>query len=134
MRNMNKRGMDVTYYTVIFLVLNLIFISSMLYFVYSSKNNRLTYEQLYAKEIALFLDIAKPGMEILLNFEKGFEISKENENDEKLVEINPQTNEIKVKLGKEGGYLIKYFTTNKVTVTESAQEKKILIKVEKNEK
>lgn len=133
MKYMNKKGMDVSYSAIIFLTLNIIFISIMIVFVSSSGNNSLLHEQIYAKEIALFLDSAKPGMEILLNFDKGFEIAKGNNREVNLVKIDEENNEVQVSLRSSGGYNMTYFTNYNVTLVENSKQKWIYLKVEKND-
>lgn len=133
MKHMNKKGMDTSYHAVIFLILNVLFISIMMIFVSSSRNNSLFYEQIYAKEIALFLDSAKPGMEMILDFEEGFEIAKSNGIESGLVNIDEEKGEIHVALKKEGGYNLTYFTMHDITLTEDSGQKWIILKVEKND-
>lgn len=131
MKYINKKGMDVSYSAIIFLTLNVIFISIMMIFVSSSSNNSLFYEQIYAKEIALFLDSAKPGMEIILNFDKGFDIAEGNNRKTNLVKIDEENNEIHVALRSSGGYNMTYFTNYNITLVENSKQKWIYLKVEK---
>jgi len=77
----NKRGEFVDIIGLketIFLVLNIVFFVIMFGFVYSSGTRAFVYEESYAKQIALLIDNAKPGMNILINFDKGIEIGKKN--------------------------------------------------------
>jgi uncharacterized protein (UPF0333 family) len=70
----NKRGEFVDIIGLketIFLVLNIVFFVIMFGFVYSSGTRAFVYEESYAKQIALLIDNAKPGMNILINFDKG---------------------------------------------------------------
>ncbi len=103
----------------------------MIVFVSSSSNNSLLYEQIYAKEIALFLDSAKPGMEIILNFDKGFDIAEGNNRKTNLVKIDEENNEIHVALRSSGGYNMTYFTNYNITLVENSKQKWIYLKVEK---
>ena len=100
-------------------------------FVSSSSNNSLLYEQIYAKEIALFLDSAKPGMEIILNFDKGFETASGNNRNSNLVKIDEENNEVHVSLRSSGGYNMTYFTNYNITLVENSKQKWIYLKVEK---
>lgn len=126
--------MDPSYYTVIFLTLNIIFISGMMYFVYSSSRGTLVYEQLYAKEIALFLDSAMPGMELVLNLDRGFMIGRENHIESGLVTINQELGEVTVKLKESGGYRMAFFTDYNIDLKEEPDRGRIVITVMKNEK
>jgi len=102
---MNKKGAatDVIYPTVIFIIVNLIFISALLIFVFRSSGGVIVYEQAYAKQIALLIDSAEPVMEIKLNMKEGMELAEENKiSFEDIVKI--KDNVVTVKLGERGGY------------------------------
>jgi len=105
---LNKKAENLLFPTVIFIVLNIIFFGILLIFVFKSSSGALVYEQTYAKQIALLIDEAKPGMIIKLDMEKGKEIADKNNLDEsKIVDI--KDNLVKVVLGNKGGYSFKYF-------------------------
>ncbi len=102
---MNKKGAatDVIYPTVIFIIVNIIFISALLIFVFRSSGGVIVYEQAYAKQIALLIDSAEPVMEIKLNMKEGMELAEENKiSFEDIVKI--KDNVVTVKLGERGGY------------------------------
>ena len=112
-----KKAEEVLYPVVIFVILNLIFFSLLMVFVTNSSNGSLVYEQAYAKQIALLIDKAEDSTTISINFEKGIEIAKKNKitSTENLVQI--RNSEVIVKLSDSGGYSIKYFSDNDVTVS-----------------
>lgn len=100
---------------IIFIVLNLIFLTIMVLFLVLRMGNAGLLEETYAKEIALIIDSAKPGMIVHLNMEEGIkiaekELGKENIND--IVKITG--NIVTVKLRKDGGYT--YSSFNNVNV------------------
>ena len=64
---MNKKGEELLYKEIIFLILFLIFFGIVYAFILRAVSNASLYEQAYSKEIALFIDKAKPGMSISLN-------------------------------------------------------------------
>lgn len=129
MNKFNKKGMNVDFYTVIFLLLNLVFFAMMFIFISNSSNSSLAYEQHYAKEIAMLVDSATPGMIFNIDFTKGFDIAKENSKLKDLVIIDEENNLIKVSLRNSGGYQMVYFTDYSFKVRESPETKKILIEV-----
>lgn len=133
MKYLNKKGVEISYYAVIFLTLNITFISIMMYFVVSSSNNAFFYEQVYAKEIVLFLDSAKPGMDLTLNFDKGFDIADGNNKKSPLVQIDEENNEVHVSLNNRGGYNMTYFTNYNITLTENSQYKRIRLEVKRKD-
>ncbi|MEK6757997.1 MAG: hypothetical protein AABX88_02610, partial [Nanoarchaeota archaeon] len=64
----NKRGNILTE-NIVFILLNLAFVAILVLFVFSKTGDVALLEEKYAKQIALVLDSAKPGMEISMNLE-----------------------------------------------------------------
>ena len=96
----NKKGAeDIVLPMIIFLVLNLAFFGALLYFVYGSSTGALVYEESYAKQIALLIDSAEPSSLISIDFEKGFEIAKDNGIKDMKEVIHISGNLVSVRLG-----------------------------------
>jgi hypothetical protein len=109
----SKKG-DIIIGDVIFLVLNLIFLSILIIFVISKTNDASLLEEKYAKEIALIIDSAKPGMEIHLNMQDAIKKAEKNNLDiNSLIEI--KENVVHVKLKEKGDYSYSFF--NDVSVS-----------------
>lgn len=109
MKVLSKRGDSTLAETVIFIILNLIFFIALLIFVYRSGTGALVYEQAYAKEIALFLDNAKPDTDLSINIQDGMKIAeKAGQKIENSVRI--QDNKVIVSLTGKGGYSYQYFS------------------------
>tara|TARA_Y100000310_G_scaffold333757_1_gene411950 strand:+ start:1067 stop:1513 length:447 start_codon:yes stop_codon:yes gene_type:complete len=110
----NKKSESLIYPTVIFIILNILFFSILLLFVFKSSSGALIYEQVYAKQIALMIDRAKPDMEISMDFSEGIKIAEKNklsgERLKKIVEITSEENKVTVSLSHKGGYNFKYFS------------------------
>ena len=103
----NKRG-EILVENVLFIVLNIIFISLLIFFLFKQGSGAILLEQTYSKQIALMIDSAKPTMEIKLNMEKAQKIAEENKIDfNKVVSITG--NVVKVKLSQKGGYEYSFF-------------------------
>jgi hypothetical protein len=110
--------------TLIFFILNLVFFVVILTFVYSSGDREFVYEQTLAKEIALIIDNAKPGMIISLDLTEYIEVAEENKQPiEKIVKLNKEENRVEVNLKQKGGYSYQYFSDYEVSVE---SEKKLL--------
>lgn len=125
---MNKRG--IIYEEIIFLVLNLVFFAVLLVFISQSSEGKLIYEQAYAKQIALFIDEAKPEMEISLDIGDAIKIAEKNKIDVKeIIKIDNEKKKVEVKLGSVGGYSYAYFSQE--VVSSEIKENKIIIKVTK---
>jgi len=93
---------------VIFIVLNILFISILALFIYKQGNGAIVLEQSYAKNIALLIDSAKPVSELRLNMEDAMDLAEKNGVDrEQIVKI--ENNIVTVKLNKNSGYQYSFF-------------------------
>ena len=107
MRKISKKGNILTE-NIIFIVLNLIFLTILILFLFSRMGGGAVLEEKYAKQIALVLDSAKPGMIIHLNMEDAIEeAEKELDKISGLVVINE--NIVTVRLGEGSGYSYSFF-------------------------
>lgn len=92
----------------IFIILNLVFLSILILFLFLKMGSAAVLEERYAKQIALIIDSAKPGMTINLDMEKAIEkAKKENWPVDKIVTI--QGNIVTVRLREKGGYSYSFF-------------------------
>ncbi|MBI2004528.1 hypothetical protein HYS72_03640 [Candidatus Pacearchaeota archaeon] len=108
----NKRG-EILVENVIFIVLNIIFISILIFFLFKQSSGAALLEQTYSKQIALMVDSAKPAMEIKLNMEKARKIAEKNKIDfNEAVSITG--NVVNVKLSQKTGYEYSFFNNVKV--------------------
>jgi hypothetical protein len=114
----NKRGMEILSEEIVFIVVNLLFIVLIALFVYSRMSSVAQYEEVYAKQIALFLDVAKPGMELKITMDKNLEKAKKDldiSDLKNVVEING--NVVKVRLLQDSaGYTYSFFSKVDVEV------------------
>lgn len=104
----HKKGNILTE-NIIFIVLNLTFIIILMLFVFSKTGAAPVLEEKYAKQIALILDAAEPGMTIDLNMKDAIKIAeKENFDFNEIVKI--EDNLVIVKLsGDSRGYSYSFF-------------------------
>ena len=109
-----KRGQIIAENT-IFIVLNLVFLSILIIFIYSKLNSTGLVEDKYSKQIALIIDSAKPGMTIHLNMEDAIKIAKDNSQDlSKIVSVSG--NVVNVKLEDKSARSYYFFNNVKVSV------------------
>ena len=99
---------------VIFIILNVLFLAILILFLLRQGQGAIILEQSYAKQIALLIDSAKPGMTIILDMSKAKDLAEKNGLEFKDIVIN-ENNVIMVKLSEKGGYSYSYF--NEVNVT-----------------
>ena len=111
---MKKRG-TILVENIIFIILNLLFISILVLFIFRQGNGAIVLEQSYAKNIALLIDSAKPVTEIKLNMDDAMALAEKNGiKREDIVKITG--NLITVKLSTNGGYQYSFFNNVDVTV------------------
>lgn len=106
-RLINKKGNILTQ-NIIFIILNLVFLSILVIFLFSKMGSAAVLEEKYAKQIALILDSAEPGMIISLNMEDAIKIAKkENRNLDDVISV--QDNVVTVQLREKGSYSYSFF-------------------------
>ena len=104
--NKNRKG-TILVENIIFIVLNLLFLTILIFFIVSKVGGAAVLEEKYAKQIALIIDSAKPGMEIHLNMEDAIKKASDENWNEKIVSIDG--NIVTVKLREKGGYSYSFF-------------------------
>jgi len=93
---------------IIFIILNLLFLSILVVFLFSKMGAVAVLEEKYAKEIALAVDSARPGMIIFINMEDAIKAAgKEGISPEKIVNIDG--NVVTVGLSDKKGYSYSFF-------------------------
>jgi len=102
----SKKGNILTE-NVIFIVLNLVFLTILILFLFSKMGDVGTLEEKTAKQIALIIDSAKPGMEISLSIKDAVEKANKENWGGKIVFI--EGNIITVQLKEGRGYSYSFF-------------------------
>jgi hypothetical protein len=135
----NKKA-NILMENIIFIVLNLVFLSILILFLFSNIGNVAVLEEKYSKQIALIIDSSKPKMEISINMEDAFEESKDEWGEEKidevikkygeLIVINENIVTVKLKDGK--GYSYSFFNDVKADAYYAQDNKQYIITI--NEK
>ena len=100
---------------VVFIILNVVFLAILVLFIFLKSGDVAILEENYAKQIALMVDAARPGMIITLDMMDAVEeADKEAWNHNDI--INIQENIVTVKLRKEGSYSYSFFNDVEVYV------------------
>ncbi len=118
-----KRGEELTTPVIMMLLLTVMVFIILFIFVSQASTGALIYESVYAKEIALFIDSARPGTDIAIDFTKALKIAEKNglkgEALNNLVQIDEEDNLIKVSLrGKSGRSMYSFSDYKVVSVLE----------------
>lgn len=128
-RRMDKKAYMFGLETTIFIVLNIMFFVIVIFFIRGSGNNDLIYEQTYAKQIALFIDNAKPGTEINLDVSNLLEIAKNNHFNGNVVMIDNINKRIRINLVEGRGYSYGYFTNSSIVWDLKKEEGRLVMGV-----
>ncbi|MBU2616805.1 MAG: hypothetical protein KKB79_02380 [Nanoarchaeota archaeon] len=105
---------------IIFIILNLVFLSILALFLFSKMGAAAVLEEKYAKEIALIIDSAEPVMTITLDMNDAIKIAVENGlNPGKIVSI--EENVVRVVLGEDSGYSYSFFNDVNVVASFDSQ-------------
>ena len=110
----NKRGNILTE-NIIFIILNLVFLSILILFVFSKTGGGAVLEEKYAKQIALIIDSAEPVMAISLEMNDAVNSARDEgitEND--AISING--NVVTVRLREGVGYSYSFFNDVSPTI------------------
>ena len=102
----NKNG-TLLVENIIFIVLNLLFLTILIIFIFTKVGGAAVLEEKYAKQIALIIDSAKPGMEIHLNMEDAIKKASDEKWEGKIVSVDG--NIVTVRLREKGGYSYSFF-------------------------
>lgn len=107
-----KRRGELLVENIIFIVLNLAFLSILVVFLMNQGSSGTLLEDAYSKNIALLIDSARPGSIMKINMNDGFEISKKEKFDfSQVVKIKDRRVVVNLdgKEGKEYDFFTDYF-------------------------
>jgi len=106
-----KKGAEFLHGSLIFIILNLLFFAGMFYFVARSSGGLIVTEQIYARQIALVIDSAKPGTEIELDVGELYDFADKNDFDRlQTVKIDNELNQVIVSCASGKGHFFEFFS------------------------
>lgn len=110
---MNNRaeseGMNLMTEKVVYILFILIFSGMVIGFFIRFQNDVLIYEQTYAKELALLINKAEPGIEMDIDIFDFYHKSNKNNFNGNVVEIDNEKSEVIVRLASGRGYKYSFF-------------------------
>src|SRR3989338_4202966 len=119
---MEKRGNILTE-NVIFILLTLIFFAVLITFIFSRTSGAAILEEELAKQVALIVDSAKPGMVIKINVEDAIQEAKKEKYSQNIITING--NLVTIKFREHGGYSYSFFNDVKANVFPDTSQSEI---------
>ena len=118
---------------VVYYVVVIIFLLLGLSVVYIKTHDSSVQEQVYAKQIALMIDKAKPGMNISFDISKMYEIASKNKYNGNVINIDSNNKKVYVNLISEKSYQYNFFSNVKVVWDIKKDEKKLYMEFVENE-
>lgn len=115
MLNSDKRGVVLTE-NVLFIILNLAFFAIILIFIVVNSGPVVYFEKAYAKQIALTIDSARPGMEINVDISEGAEKGEDWFRGNFRNAVVVSENVVTVKLGEKSSYSYSFFNDVKPSI------------------
>ena len=106
---MNKKGVDLLAENIVYIVVVVLFLSAMFFAVNQVGRQVTLYEQVYAKQIALMIDKAEPGMQIEYRNFRMFKFAADNNAPREIVHIDNVANVVTVRLSPGNGYRYEFF-------------------------
>jgi len=128
-RKMNKKAMEVLMKTTIYIILTIAVLSLIYVSISRIGSNSGIYEQIYAKQIALSIDKAKPGTNVLLDVSDLYGIAEENKFSGNIIDINSDENKVIVKLTEGKGYSFSFFNNADILWELKNEDKKLFLGV-----
>ena len=105
----DKKGVDLLSENIVYIILVVLFLSSMFAGVNLVGRQVTLYEQVYAKQIALMVEKAEPGMEIEYRNFRMFKFAADNNAPKEIVSFDNQLNQVTVRLSNGKGYDYRFF-------------------------
>lgn len=108
MKNRKNKSGEMLVGNVVFILLNAVFIFILILFLLKQGEGAVVLEQTHAKQIALLVDSAQPGMTIRIDMEKAMNIA-ENRGIDFWDIVDVDRNVVLVKLTDKSGYSYSFF-------------------------
>lgn len=125
----SRRGQILTE-NLIFIILNLVFLSILILFVYSKMSGPALMEEQYSKQIALMIDYAKTPTLIKLDMEDAFKKAKSNHVPLNEV-VSVQDNVVRVNIAGKKGQSYSFFRDpDKINVLPTIDGNKLVLIIE----
>jgi len=106
---MDKKADNSLMQNVVYIIVIAGFFAAMFLFIARAGSQATVVEQIYAKQIAITIDKAKPGTTIELDVSKLYEVAEKNRFTGRVVNIDNENNKIQVELVDGKGYEFNFF-------------------------
>lgn len=111
----------------VFILLIIIWVIILGMALYRVQHNTALYEQLYAKEIALVIDRAEPGMEVQFDLTRAYNLATKNNLKGEIMRIDPREHTIIVRLTDGKGYSYHFFNNAVISWNADKTTRKIFL-------
>jgi hypothetical protein len=124
---MNKKASEVVISALVYIIIAVIVIFLIISFISRIGKGAPVYEELYSKQTALVIDKALVGTNITMDISKLYEISKKNNFNGEMIEINNTGHFVLVRLTSGKGHSYKFFSNYDILWNIKENEKRLYI-------
>ena len=114
-KGLNKKGANFIFDQIIFIIIVVAFSVIMIVFVTRFGSQSAIKEQIYAKQIALAIDKARPGTQITMDISDIFNDVNKNKFTGKYIEIDNNNKKVIIHLITGNGYSYNYFSDSQIS-------------------
>ena len=131
-QKMNKKAVNVLMENLVFILLVIFFVITMYFVITRVGSQAILFEQVYAKQISLIINKAKPGIEIEIDIYDMNNIARKNKFNGNYINVDNNENRINVKLVQGKGYDYYYFNDVDVVWNLDKEKRKLFLKIIEN--
>ncbi len=124
-KRMNKEA-SILYESVIFLTFTAVIAIVLILFISLAGDNVTNTQQVYAKQISLLIDQAKPGTNLTIDISELYKLAEKRDYEGRPIDVDYGENLITVKVAEGRGYSFRYFTDLKSGAVSMDERNKLL--------
>lgn len=117
----------------VYILFAVVFLMMMFLGVVRAGSSSILYEQIYAKQIALVIDKAEPGIEVKLDIYDLYDSARKNKFSGEVVKIDNGENKVSVKVVDGKGYDFYYFNDINIVWSLDKKNRELYLKFVKKE-
>ena len=129
---MNKKAVNVLMENLVFILLVIFFVITMYFVITRAGSQAILFEQVYAKQISLIINKAKPGIEIEMDIYDMNNIARKNKFTGNYINVDNNENRVNVRLVQGKGYDYYYFNDVDVVWNLDKEKRKLFLKIIEN--
>ena len=133
-QKMNKKSVNILMENLVFILLVIFFVIAMYFVITRAGSQAILFEQVYAKQISLIINKAKPGIEIEMDIYDMNNIARKNKFTGNYINVDNNENRVNVRLVQGKGYDYYYFNDVDVVWNLDKEKRKLFLKFVEGQK